>query len=301
MVNRIATFSFTNTMINENMRLQTRYADINTQISSGLKSQSYKGISADAQYLLAVESAQDKLDAYNASGNTVLATVNTMYSTMGRINDIANSILTTVTAALGGNMVPGPVTTSQATNAMNETAGLLNLRIAGRYVFSGSDIDTLPVDLTDPAWTAQTPPSVINTSYYQGNAAINSVQVSETLTIDYGITADNSAFETLLRAYNLLANNPTNITALNEASALVHQAIDAIANLQGVLSTQANSIEQQTDKNEQDKVYLKELSSMIKEVDLPSASVQLTETQTQLEAAYSASVRVLNLSLINFL
>ena len=37
MVNRVATFAFTNQMISENMRLQTKYADINTQISSGLK------------------------------------------------------------------------------------------------------------------------------------------------------------------------------------------------------------------------------------------------------------------------
>lgn len=301
MVNRVATYPFTGSLISENMRLQARYADINTQISSGLKSQDYKGIARDSQYLLSVESTIDKLTAYNASANTALATVNTMYTTMNSIQDLANSMLSTVTAALGGNQVPASVLSSQANNALSEMAGLLNLRIAGRYAYSGSDIDTMPVNLADPGWVAQTPPSVVNTSYYQGNSTVNSVQVSETYTINYGVKADNAAFEQLFRAYNLVANNPSNNTALVEASGLIQQAIDAVANVQGVLSNHANSINGQVDKNEQDKSYLQELVSGIKETDIPSASVLLTEVQSQLEASYSASVRLLKLNLANYL
>lgn len=301
MVNRVATFPFTNSLIAENMRLQTRYADINAQISSGLKSQDYKGIAADSQYLLSVESAMSKLDAYNANTNTTLGTVNTMYTTLDNIGNLANDMLSAVTAALGGNQVPTAVLTAQANNGMTEVAALLNLKIAGKYVFSGSDIDTAPVDLSDPAWTAQTPPSTANTSYYQGNNTINAVQVSETYTINYGITADSSGFEKLFRAYNLVFNNPTNTTAITEASALIQQAIDEIANVQGVLSTHANSMNNQIDKNELDKTYLQEIATNIKETDIPSASVSLTEVQSQLEASYSASVRLLKLNLANYL
>ena len=301
MVNRVATYPFTNSLISENMRLQTRYADINSQISSGLKSQDYKGIASDSQYLLSVESAISKLDAYNANANTTLGTVNTMYTTLGNIQNLANDMLTAVTAALGGNQVPAAVLMSQANNGMTEVAALLNLKIAGKFAFSGSDIDTQPVNLSDPAWTAQTPPSAANTAYYQGNNTINAVQISETYTVNYGITADNSGFEKLFRAYNLVSNNPSNTVAIQEASTLIQQAIDEIANAQGILSTHANSIDNQIDKNEQDKTYLQELVANIKETDIPSASVQLTEVQSQLEASYSASVRLLKLNLANYL
>jgi flagellar hook-associated protein 3 FlgL len=301
MVNRVSTFAYTNTMISENMRLQTRYADMNTQISSGLKTQDYKGIARDSQYLLAIESSQDKLVAYNANSNTTLSNINIMYSTMGQIEDMANSMLSNVTAALGGNQVPGAIVATQADNAMKEMAGLLNLKVAGRHIFAGSDIDTLPVDLTDPAWVPQSAPSVVNSSYYQGNNVINSTQISETLTINYGVTANNPAFEKLFRAYNVLFNNPTGGPDRSEALDLIQQSIDEMANIRGLLSTQARSIENQIDKNEQDKLYLKDLSSTIKEVDIPSASVTLTEIQGQLEASYSASVRILQLSLVNYL
>ncbi|MEK7800905.1 MAG: flagellin [Pseudomonadota bacterium] len=301
MVNRVATYAFTDTMVSSNMRLQSKYADINRQIASGLKSEDYKGISGDAQYLLSLESAQGKLDAYNASGNTTLATTNIMYSTMGRIDDIANSMLSALTAAQSGVSIPGPVMAAQASNAMLEMAGLLNIKVAGRYIFSGSDIDTLPVDLADPAWAPQVTPSTFNSTYYQGNNTVNAVQVSETLTVNYGVKADNAAFEGLLRAYNLALNNPTNKIALAEASTLVKQAIDDVANVRGILSTQTKSIENQIDENSLDKTYLLEVSSNIKEVDIPSASVQLTSVQSQLEASYSASVRILNLTLVNYL
>ncbi len=301
MTNRIATFAFSNQMVSENMRLQTKYADINTQIASGLKSQDYKGIAKDSQYLLAVESSQSKLVAYNTNAKIASSNINIMYSTLGKIEDMANTMLSNVTAALGGNQVPGVITTDQANNAMLETAGLLNQEVGGRHLFSGSDIDTTPVNLSDPAWPAQTAPSTANSSYYQGNNTLSSVQVSETYSSTYGVTADNPAFEKLLRAYNILKTNPTGAAERSEALTLIKQSIEGIANIRGVLSTQANSVNAQIDKNEQDVTYLQELSSTIKETDIPSASVMLTEIQGQLEASYSASVRVLQLSLVNYL
>lgn len=301
MVNRIATFSFTNSMIADNMRLQTRYADINTQISSGLKAQDYKGLSRDAQYLLSIESAADKLKAYNANANVVQASLNTQYETLGRMEEMANSMITALSSALAGNNATPNVTQSQAQNALNETAALLNLQIAGRYVFSGSDIDTKPVDLNDPAWGPQTSPSVVNSSYYQGNSTTATVQVSETLNLTHGTLASNPAFEQLLRAYNLAYNNPSNATALGEAFDLVKSAINGIANIRGNMSVQSNTLEKQMDQNEKDRDTLLGLQSTIKETDIPSASVMLTEIQTQMEASYASSVRILNLNLHDFL
>ncbi|MBL8639892.1 MAG: flagellin [Alphaproteobacteria bacterium] len=301
MVNRVATYPFTNQMIADNMRLQTKYGDVNTQISSGLKSPDYKGISTDSQNLLSLESITRRLTTYNTNSNTVLAHVNTMYDAVGQVIDLANSMITAITAALGGDIVDPTVTRNQADNALQETQSLLNLKIGNRYLFAGSDIETQPVDLTDPAWVAQTTPSTANTTYYHGNSTINAVQSSESMTVTYGVLASNPAFEQLLRAYNLAYNNSTNKTALQEASSLVRQAIDDLATIQGGLSLNAHTLQNQVDQNDKDKVNLTELISSIKDTDIPSASVLLTEVQTQIEASYSASVRVLNLNLHDYL
>lgn len=301
MVNRVSTQSHTNSMLSDNMRLQVKYADINNQISSGLKSETYKNIALDTQHLLALESTQKKLDAYNANANTSMADINIMFASLGQLSDLATSMLSSVTAALGGGQVPASVVASQADNALNESAGIMNLRMAGRYLFSGSDSDTVPVDLTDPAWTAQSAPSTANSSYYQGNTDVVSTQVSETMRVNYGVTADNPAVEKIFRAYNLLKNNPSSQADISEAFDLLQQGIDEVANVRGLLSAQANAVETQMDKNNQDKAYTLEVTSFIKETDMPTASVMLTEIQGQLESAYAASVRVLQLSLVNYL
>jgi flagellar hook-associated protein 3 FlgL len=191
MLSRIATFPFTSGMIADNMRLQVKYAEINTQIATGLKSQDYKGIARDAQRLLGLESTKSQLEGYIENGKLILQENNIMYDTINRMTDLGNSMLSGLTAALGGNFVNVAVTTSQAQIGMNEMAGLLNLQVAGRHMFSGSDIDTAPVDLTDPLWVAQAPPSVPDTNYYQGNSTILSVQLSDTYTVNYGILAND--------------------------------------------------------------------------------------------------------------
>ena len=301
MVNRIATFAFTNNLIADNLRLQVKYGEVNTQISSGLKTTNYKGIARDSQRLLNVETSQSRLQAYSNNGVTVKAVVDTMYESLGRMDALLNTMISGATSALGGDILSPTVTQAQAQVGMSEMAALLNLKMAGRYVYAGSDIDTQPVDLTDPLWTPQVPPSVVNSSYYQGNTTINSVQMSETLTVNYGILASNPAFERGLRAYNLIVNNSANKVAIAEALGLLQQSVRGIADIRGALSANSKTIEDQTQQNDEDIVSLKTLITNIKHTDIASASVELQEVQTQLEAAYSASVRVIRLSLHNYL
>lgn len=299
---RVATVPLTAKLNDANMRLQARMADAQTQQATGLKSVDYKDISRDTQRLLALESSQDQLKSYSDNGVLVLNQVNIAYDTFGEMDKVGNSVLSGLTAALGGDSVTPAVTTAQAQVALNEFAALLNTRVAGRYLFAGTDTDTRPVDLTDPAWTPQVVlPSTPNSSYYQGNQTKLSVQLSETLTVNYGVTADQGAFEQILRSFNIIINNPGNKTAYAEALDLLRDGIGFLADVRGTLSANAKTIEDQNTRNQEDITNLAELISGIKEVDLPSVTVTLKNIETQLEASYSASVTLLRLSLTNYL
>ena len=214
---RVASTPLTAKLVADNMRLQARMADAQGQQATGLKSVDYKDISRDAERILALESAQDQLKSYTDSGTLVLNQVNIAYDTFGRMEEMGNSVLQGLTAALGGDNVASAVTTSQAQIALNEFVSMLNTKMAGRHLFAGTDIDTKPVDTSDPLWVAQTSPSVANTSYYQGNTTKLSVQLSETLTVNYGVLASDPAFEQILRSLNLIINNAGNKTAYAEA------------------------------------------------------------------------------------
>jgi flagellar hook-associated protein 3 FlgL len=178
---------------------------------------------------------------------------------------------------------------------------MLNLKMAGRHLFAGTDIDTKPVDLSDPLWVAQTPPSVPNTSYYKGNTSRLSVQLSETLTVNYGVLASDPAFEQILRSLNLIVNNPGNKTAYAEALDLMREGLGGLADIRAQLSANAKTIEDQSVRNEEDIINLTELVSGFKHADLPAVTVELKSIEAQLQASYSASVMLLRMSLSNFL
>ena len=298
---RVATIPLNMKLSEANMRLQAKMADAQTQQATGLKSIDYKDISRDTQRLLAVESTKEQLKSYSDNGILVLNQVNIAYDTFNEMDKVGNSVLQGLTAALGGGQVDPAVTTAQAQIAMNEFASLLNYKVAGRYLFAGTDTDTRPVDLADPGWIAQTPPSVANTTYYQGNNATLSVQLSETLTVNYGVRADQAPFEQILRGFNLMVNNPGSNAAYSEALDLIRDGIGFLADVRAQLSANAKTIEDQNVRNQEDIANLNELISGMKEVDLASVTVELKNIETQLQASYSASVMLLKLSLTNFL
>lgn len=301
MVQRIATFSNTSRLINENMRLQANLANTQLQLSTGLKSVGYEGISRDTQRLLSLETSKKALENYNVNGKLVKGNVDLQFKAIEEMISLATNMKQMLTSANAGNFVNPAVIQNQANLLMNEMAGLLNTQSAGRYLFSGSRIDVQPVDLTNPAWTAQTPPSVANSSYYNGDNVILSTQISETLTVNHGTLASNPAFEQALRAYNLAANNPGNNAAIVEASLLLDSAIDGMADLQARASTNSRSFEDQSLRNEEDIAVQDELISNIKEIDLAATSVAQSNYETQLEAAYASSVKLLRLRLTDFL
>jgi flagellar hook-associated protein 3 FlgL len=301
MVERISTFSSTNRLISENMRLQSNLARTQLQLSTGLKSVHYEGIARDTQRLLSLETSKEALNNYNVNNKLIKGNVDLQFKAIQEMINLATNMKQTLTAANGGNFVNPTVIQNQANILMNEMAGLLNTQSAGRYLFAGSRIDVQPVDLTDPAWVAQTPPSVANTGYYQGDGVILSTQLSETLTVNHGTLASNPAFEQALRAFNLSANNPGNLTALVEASGLLDSAIDGMADLQARASTNSRSFEDQSLRNEEDMQVQSELIANIKEIDLAATSVEQKNYETQLEAAYASSVKLLRLRLTDFL
>jgi flagellar hook-associated protein 3 FlgL len=301
MVNRVATFPATDRLINGNTRLQVKLAEQQEQISTGLKSYNYIGIARDTQRLLSLENSQDNLRSYSMNGKMVMANVDIMFNAVDEMVNLSNKFVQTLTAGLGGNFLQPQVMQDQADLLMREMAGLLNIQSAGRYLFAGSAIDVVPVDLADPAWIAQTPPSVVNSSYYQGDNTILDVRVSETMVVDYGFTANNPAFEMALRSYNLVFNNSTNPVAIAEALDLMKAAILEMSNVQAAMSTNSRTIEDQIVRNEEDALTLTELISNIKEVDLAETSVKLQQTQTQLEASYATTTRLMNLNLFDFL
>lgn len=297
MVDRIATFTQSGTMTKELMRLQSEYASTSLQESTGLKSQTYQGISKDSFQLLQLQSTYDKLVAQSENAQTALDRVDTMYSKVSSMSELVASMTSELSAALSG-LDTGTIADT-ATLVLNEFSSLLNSQIAGRYLFSGSVTDKAPVDIS--VLTAVSSPSTADTSYYQGDGYISSVQASDTLSVSYGVTADDPAFEQVIRALQLIISNPSDTVALTESFNLLNDSTTRLANIQASLSTKASTLDSKISENSDDMNLLDSMISNIKDSDLAEVTVKITELETQLEAAYAISTKLLNLKLTDYL
>src|SRR5262249_51040866 len=121
-------------------------------------------------------------------------------------------------------------------------------------------------------------------------------------TVSYGVTADNSAFEEVMRVLKFVANSSTlSSSDITDALDLASTALDDTAAVQAKLSSASSSIETASSRQTDYKSYAESLSSDLTSVDVAAITAQLSTYQTQLTASYSAMSKILNMNLASYL
>lgn len=305
MVDRIASFTQTSQLIQGNLRLQSNYAETQVQIASGYVSDRYEGIAVDTSRLLNLESDYKRISQQTENAQLALDRVEIAFSSMGSIIDQTQQFVADLTATVSGFGSQGADLLNIAQTNLNQVAGNLNTQLADRYLFAGSATQTRPVDLNDPAFGGQIfifpGPSVADTDYYQGDNIIQSVEASDGFTVNYGVTADNQAFEKIIRGYDLIITNPTDGPTLDEALRIMLEGVDEVAVLKASASQDAQTLDGQISSNLEDLNLIETQIADIREVDLAEASTRLAQLETQLEASYAVTTDLLRLSLVDFI
>ncbi len=300
MTDRIASFTHTSQLIDNNMRIQKKYAEGQIQATTGNKSESYQGIAKDTSQILNLESDYKTLVGQTENAQTALDRTESLYSAIGSIIDTAQSFASDLSAAISGITSEQSISAA-AQSSLEQTASDLNTKVADRYIFGGSATQSPPVDIDDPDFGGAIIPSTENTSYYQGNSYTQSVKVDDGLTVEYGVTADNAGIEQILRAYDLVRTSPGDPDTLQEALDLVNSGMDSLINLKAEISQNSQTLDKQINENLDEINLIDSMISGLKEVDLAEVTVKLQELEAQLEASYSVTAELLNLNLSDYI
>jgi flagellar hook-associated protein 3 FlgL len=304
---RIATLAQNTLMLANLAEAQARVAETQISISNGRVAERYSEIAPDSRRLVSLKSSELRTTQYVASNKLADQRLQAMETSVTGIMQIAQDLRTELVTALNANGKGQGAVSTRASGKLAQIANLLNANIDGRYLFSGSTIDRMPVDLTDPAFTAppQTYPSVADTTYYQGDQAVASTQADDSVVINYGITADDPAFEKVIRALNLTgtasSNNDLDPLRGNEALRLIDQAVSDLGGVIGRVGASRNNLEAVTNKHSDYLVYVDQSISDIEATDIPSAMSHLSQDTAVLQASYAVLAQIKNLSLANYL
>jgi flagellar hook-associated protein 3 FlgL len=301
MVMRVATFALSDQMISAAMRTEAIMANEQAQESSGLKSAYFSGYGSDAQHIINLQVSVTRAQSYIDGATLAESKTQVMYSAIGSVSDLITRLRTQLSAATTGSSTVTASVISSAQQMLTQMGSLLNTQYDGQYVFGGARTSTAPVDLTSFAsGTGST--TTADTSYYKGDGEIASVRVADDQAIAYGVTADNTAFEQVMRVLKFVANagtlSPADITS---ALDLASNALDATATVQAKLSSAASEIEQAKSRQSDFQSFAQTLASDLSGVDVAAVTAQLSAYQSQLTASYSAIAKIQSLNLANYL
>jgi len=298
---RVATFAQSNRMIADAMRVESVMANKQIQESSGVVSTDFGGYGSDAQHVVNLQVSVTRAQSYIDAATLADSKVQVMYSAVGSVTDILTQLRSQLSAASTGSSTEVNSVIGSAQQMLEQMGSLMNTQYDGQYVFAGGKTETAPVDLSSFSSGAGST-TIADTSYYNGDSEIASVRVAANETVSYGVTADNSAFEEVMRVLKFVANSTTLSSAdITSALDLASTALDDTAAVQAKLSSAASAIETGSARQTDYKSYAETLSNDLTSVDVAAITAQLSTYQTQLTASYSALGKILSLNLSSYL
>lgn len=300
MMERVSSWGLSQALLRSSMAAQARLAEKQSASASGLKGESYADLSAESGKLISMETTLTRLQTRSDNTQTALDRVEAMHSAVGSMVDLAGDLRTTLSQLL--SQTDDTVDyNAVGQGLLSDLADLMNLQMDGRYLFGGGRTTSAPVDTS--ALAVPTTPSSTDDAYYLGDDSTQSVEVSDQSAIDYGVTANESGFEKILRAANILANVDTgdlNKDAVSEAYDLATEALDELLATQGRLSVNAGRLEAFGERQDTTISLLSDRISDVKAVDVAAITVEISQLQTVLEASYSALSKISALSLADY-
>jgi flagellar hook-associated protein 3 FlgL len=309
---RIATAAENNLIQFYMQQNQSQLDQLNAQVSTGFTSETYAGIAPQASQLVDFRAQASQQQDYINTINTVSTRMQTMDLALGQIQQQVQSFSELIPNAAYGAAQPSFV--AQAQLLLQQVAGFLNTQDGTRYVFSGVNSDTPPVNLASLPTAAASLTTPVNGTpanggYYAGGTAIPPVRIAQQVTVNYGITAnDASTFEPIIRVLNyIVAKGPfsstsaADQTSLSTMGQMLTQALQSLTTMQGNFGLQESQINTSLTEHQSALNIAQNGVSNIVNVNQATAITQLQSVETQIEASYTATSQIQKLSLANYL
>ncbi|KKB96375.1 flagellar hook-associated protein FlgL [Candidatus Arcanobacter lacustris] len=304
MVDQISTYANYQNSINNILAAQSSLAVQQQQISSGQIADTYLGLynnnGAVDGYIALKENLQ-QITNYTNNNHNVLNRLNTMILSMDNVLAMAQGMqkdLTTRLSTAGDSI--------QLTNLIRNTylptiENSLNINLEGKYLFSGTATNIEPV--VHLSTTSNVLNGTATSNYYQGNDTILNAQVTDTININYGVTADNQVFQDLIAcANNLITADKKNDTkALSESMDTINKIVTDLTSLRSNMANNTVTINSANTSFQNQKLTITQIISEANDTDFPTAMIKASSNTNILMASFKLLNMMSQLTLVNYI
>ncbi|MCC0701196.1 flagellar hook-associated protein FlgL [Clostridioides sp. ZZV15-6383] len=193
---------------------------------------------------------------------------------------------------------------------MKEIASALNATHEGKYIFSGSDTGTPPVECVDNADGSVSLKFNSSINLNKLNDSL-SVDVAQGISVDYNVKLSSlgfdptkpDPFEKLNNISKKLANpSDANIkdlttTCLGDMENLINNTV----NVRSIYGTKANTVDTMKEKNDESLIQLKDILSQNNEIDYGEKLVQLKAAELTYQASLQTGGKLFNVSILDYI
>ncbi|MGP8258693.1 MAG: flagellar hook-associated protein FlgL [Acidobacteriaceae bacterium] len=239
------------------------------------------------------------VDQYTQNVSSVLSTVQTADSAL-------SSVVTSLTQAvsLGTEGANGTSSAANRQEIATQVQGILssvvsqaNTSYQGAYLFGGTASTTTPytADASSPSGYT-----------YNGNNDVNSVQVGDQLSVQVNLPGSqifsNSSANVLGSLSSLVtALQSGDATAIGNATNAVSSALNYVSQQRVIYGNTESQLNSQDTYLQQETVTLASQQNSLVGVDMAQAATNLSQAETDNNAAMAAAAKVLPNTLLNYL
>ncbi len=311
---RVSTLAQNQILLRNNLNNQERLFDLQRQIGSGEKSDTYQGLRSDGAVLITARARQASLEQLIENNIQTKGKLDLTEAVVREISEIAKELKAQFIESEGA--FDGRTLILDAKSALTRVVGLLNTRDHnGNFLFAGSRTDTAPVTMTAIAG----PPAYTLT--FNNDTLVRQANIDENLTIDAGVlaatdpTAPTGSFQELLEILNFFAAGfyppPFGAEALPPPAPptatpaqiipLIDQALTTVTSLNADLGIKLRLVDDANERLELEISLSEAFVAGIKDVDMAEVFTKVSQQQVALEASFHVTAQLGNLTLVNFL
>ncbi len=296
---RIGSLSLVNDVLRDVTQSQTKLADLQLQISSGYKSDTFAGLNGSVEKFTQVTAQLSRAKQFNSNNQVNISKLQTADVALEKLVDIADQIKTNIMGANGATIDSSNL--EQVIGDLLKAFGSeLNTNFNGYYVFGGADSNTIPVpDTTVSNQVLGVPDS----NYYVGSTQDTIMRFDERTEVAFPVRADDPAFQKIYAAARqaIDAAQRGNAEELQKAQQLIQDGQKDLNTARSRLGATLLNVQSVDDRLKQLQTHWTELADGVSKTDIVAASTEVAGYQAILQASFQVYARLSQLKLSDYL
>lgn len=311
---RVSTLGQNQLILRNTQLTQTQLFDLQRQVSSGERSDTFKGLGSEGVVLNGAKSRLARMEQLVSNNDRTKSKLDLREVAVRQIVEIASNLKEEYLRA--ESLTDSTQLAVFAESELQRVANILNTRDGnGDFLFAGSRTDTEPVTL---AATGGVPAFTVT---FNNDTIVERANIDDKLTVDIGVLAaddpsvPSGPFQGLIDILNFFAagvhppplapaplptDSAAGITA-DQVVALIDQAFDTVNNLNAELGIRQRLLEEANVRLDFEIDLTTEFVATVRDADMADLIVRVNQEQVALQASFRVTAELSDLTLTNFL